>query len=59
MDDDVEHRLRNYLAIVLGYANLLLEDLPAEDPKRQDVLEIQQATERAIELLRRPAPSQP
>ena len=45
------HDMKNYLGIIIGYSNLLLEDLPADDPHRTDISEIRQAGESAIALL--------
>jgi len=45
------HDMKNHLGIVLGYSNLLLEELPPEDPRRTDLDEIRKAGEAAIALL--------
>jgi len=45
------HDMKNYLGIVIGYSNLLLEELPPEDPLRTDVDEIRKAGEAAIALV--------
>jgi two-component system, cell cycle sensor histidine kinase and response regulator CckA len=56
---DAVHDLNNQLAVILNYANFVLEDTPADDPRREDLLEIQRAAQRArdvtLELLARPA----
>jgi two-component sensor histidine kinase len=43
LDHETEHRVKNQLAIVLGYCNLLLAETPADDPRHVDVLEMQRA----------------
>ena len=48
---DVEHALRNHLAIILGYAELLLQDAAADDPRRADVEEIVKAARSALTLV--------
>jgi signal transduction histidine kinase/ActR/RegA family two-component response regulator len=48
----VAHDFNNMLSVVLSYANLALETLPADDPLKQDMLEIRKASERASELTR-------
>lgn len=48
---DLEHALRNDLAIILGYAELLLQDAAADDPHRQDVEEIVKAARSALSLI--------
>jgi two-component system, cell cycle sensor histidine kinase and response regulator CckA len=54
-EPEVLHACRNHLAIVVSYADLLLQDLPADDPRRQDVLEIRKAGQAAAALLRQVA----
>jgi len=50
MDDSrvFVHDMKNYLGIVIGYTNLLLEELAPEDPHRADVDEIRKAGEAAL-----------
>ena len=48
---EFEHDMKNALGIVVGYANLLLSEMPEDDPKRADVEEIRKAGETALELL--------
>jgi signal transduction histidine kinase/CheY-like chemotaxis protein len=48
----VAHDFNNLLTAVHGYANLLLESLPEGDPRREDVLEIERAGNRASALTR-------
>ncbi len=48
----VAHDFNNLLTAILGYASLMLDDIPAEDPLRQDLIEIQSAGERAASLTR-------
>jgi hypothetical protein len=42
-DLDGEHALKNHLAIILGYSELLLAEMPTSDPRRADVQEVQDA----------------
>jgi CheY-like chemotaxis protein len=46
----VAHDFNNLLTAILGYTALVLDDLPAESPARNDVREIQMAGERAAAL---------
>jgi signal transduction histidine kinase len=52
------HDLNNQLAVILNYTNFVLEDTPADDPRREDLLEIQRAAQRArdvtLQLLQTP-----
>jgi two-component system cell cycle sensor histidine kinase/response regulator CckA len=45
------HDMMNHLGVVVGYSNLLLEELPPEDPRRADIDEIRKAGEAAIALM--------
>ena len=42
------HRLKNQLAIILGFCELLLAELPDGDQTRHDVLRIQEAGKKAL-----------
>jgi PAS domain S-box-containing protein len=48
----VAHDFNNLLTAILGYCNLMLDEIPAEDPLRQDLEEIRQAGDRAAALTR-------
>jgi PAS domain S-box-containing protein len=48
----VAHDFNNLLTAILGYCNLMLDDLPREDPLRADLEEIHSAGERAAALTR-------
>ena len=42
-DADVVHRMKNHLAVIVGFCELLLEDLPLDDRRREDIMEIKKA----------------
>lgn len=42
------HRLKNQLAIILGFCELLLEDTPAGEQRHTDLLQIQTAANNAL-----------
>jgi PAS domain S-box-containing protein len=46
----VAHDFNNLLGVIMGYADLMLKRLPAEDPLRRNVQEIQKAADRASAL---------
>jgi len=48
----IAHDFNNMLTAIQGYSELLLADLPDVDPRRDDVLEIRLAAERAASLTR-------
>ena len=45
------HDMKNLIGIIIGYSNLLLDEMPAADPRRPDVDEIRKAGEGALVLL--------
>lgn len=45
------HDMKNQLGIILGFADLLLQELDPSDPHRADIGEIRIAAVRAMELL--------
>jgi PAS domain S-box-containing protein len=48
----VTHDFNNLLMVILGFADLLAEELDPDDPRRRDVAEIRKAAERASGLAR-------
>jgi hypothetical protein len=45
------HRLKNQLAIIMGFCELLLGDMADDDPRRRDVMHIQTAGRSALDEL--------
>lgn len=43
--------MKNQLGIVLGFSDLLLQELDPSDPRRADIQEIHTAASRAMDLL--------
>ena len=50
-DGKFVHDMKNLVGIVIGYSHLLLDEMPADDPKRADLDEIRKAGEGALERL--------
>jgi nitrogen-specific signal transduction histidine kinase/CheY-like chemotaxis protein len=48
----VAHDFNNLLTAILGFGGSLLDDVPADDPRRQDLEDIVKAARRAAELTR-------
>jgi signal transduction histidine kinase len=46
-----QHTLTNYLAIILGFSELLLQDLAEDDPHRADLEEIHKAATAALQVV--------
>lgn len=47
------HEFSNHLSVIVGFCELLLTDLPEDDPRRADIVEIHRAAQAAIALLPR------
>ena len=45
------HDMKNQLGIILGFADLLLQEMDPSDPRRADIQEMHTAATRAMELL--------
>ena len=50
-DSSLLHQFKNHLFVAVGFCDLLLRDLPDDDPRRADVLEVHKGIAAAIELL--------
>ena len=51
LEPDLVHRFNNQIAVALGFCNLLLDEMSADDPRRSDLEQIRQAIEEATALL--------
>ncbi len=51
VDRKFVHDMKNMLGIIIGYSTLLLDEMPADDPRRADVDEIRKAGDAAVALL--------
>ena len=49
--DRITHDLMNQLGIIVGFAELLLSEIPTDDPRRADIEEMHSAANRAIALV--------
>ena len=45
------HDMKNLLGIVIGYSNLLLDEMAQDDPRRADVEEILKAGQAALKMI--------
>ena len=52
-DDKIRHDFKNQLAIIRGFAEIMLAEAAADDPRRRDIEEIYRAAVSALELLDR------
>ena len=52
LDLETEHTLKNHLAVILGYCELLLSEAPAEDPRQLDLAEMHRAATAMMSIVR-------
>ncbi|MBI4886942.1 MAG: hypothetical protein HY824_07610 [Acidobacteria bacterium] len=50
-DDPLLHQFRNHLSVIVGFCDLLLDELPEGDARRADLLEMSKASHEAVALL--------
>jgi hypothetical protein len=48
---DVIHQLKNHIAIIVSYCDLLLSDVPDDDRRRADIVEVHKAGKEAMALI--------
>ncbi len=48
---DVIHRLKNHIAIIVGFCDLVITEMPEGDTRRGDMLEIQKAAHEAMAIM--------
>jgi len=53
LDAETEHTVKNHLAVIAGFCELLLADTPPDDPRYADLQEMQRSARALIALLRR------
>lgn len=59
MNPDLVHALRNHLAVILGFIELLIEDTSPNDRHRGDYQEIHKAATAALRVLTEPTDDRP
>jgi len=45
------HNVRNHLAVIVGFCDLLLGEIPEQDRKHADILEMRKAAHAAMALI--------
>jgi hypothetical protein len=58
-DESVMHQFKNHLAVIVGFCDLLLDEIPRTDQKHIDLQEMRKAAEAAMALLPKLAPRAP
>jgi hypothetical protein len=47
----VVHLLKNHLAVIVGFCDLLIADTPDSDPRKADLLEVHKAARDAMAVM--------
>ena len=50
-DSSPLHEIKNHLSVIAGICDLLLREMPEQDSRRKDILQMRKAGEAAISLL--------
>jgi hypothetical protein len=50
-ESDLLHTFKNHLAIIVGFCDLLLNEMSEDDSKRADIVEVHKAAEAAMSLM--------
>ena len=53
LDSETEHIIKNHLAVIVGFCELLLGEMPDDDPRHADVQEINHAARELMAIFRR------
>ena len=51
VEPPILHQFKNHLSIIVGFCELLLDELPRHDPKHADIAEMRRAADAAMTLL--------
>lgn len=51
MNDTIRHDLKNHLTVILGFADVLLDERPMTENRRADLEEIRRAATAALTIL--------
>jgi hypothetical protein len=53
LDSDTEHTVKNHLAVIVGFCELLLAETPPEDTRHADLQEINRAARELMVIFKR------
>ena len=56
LDTETEHTVKNHLAVIVGFCELLLAETPPEDTRHGDLLEISRAARELMVIFKRDTP---
>jgi hypothetical protein len=50
-NEHVVHQLKNHLAIIVGYCDLLIAETPDDDPRKRDLRDVHKAARDAMAVM--------
>jgi hypothetical protein len=53
LDHETEHTMKNLLAVIVGFCELVLAETPPDDPRNGDLQEINRAARELMAMFRR------
>lgn len=53
LDPETEHTIKNHLAVIVGFCELLLADTPQDDPRHTDLQEMHRSARALMALFRK------
>jgi hypothetical protein len=56
LDPETEHTVKNHLAVIVGFCELLMTETPPEDSRHADLLEISRAARELMVIFKREQP---
>jgi hypothetical protein len=56
LDADTEHAIKNHLAVIVGFCELLLAETPPDDARQADLQEINRAARELMAIFKRETP---
>jgi hypothetical protein len=57
LDPEAEHTVKNHLAVIVGFCDLLIADTPADDPRHHDLQEVNRSARALLALFNREPPT--
>jgi two-component sensor histidine kinase len=55
LDQETEHTVKNHLAVIVGFVELVLADTTPGDPHHEDLQEINRAARELMAIFRQPS----
>jgi hypothetical protein len=53
LDAEAEHTVKNHLAVIVGFCELLIAETPEEDPRHHDLQEVHRSARALLAVFKR------